>query len=1702
MRFIKKSLSILLSLVSILSVIACPLLSSDSLALESTGNAIFDAFINDSRWTHGAAWPNGKHPMGGPENDPCDTQISSWISWTCCAYVADFVKYCYGSDNPFPGNREFHNAYDIQAGDVIRLGAGNSTHYFAVLKRDGNRLYTADGNWIGPNGNRIARVGWNFSIIDGNRISGHDAKFADGAGFHWGTPSGGGGYGGGSSFPTKKFEPSDDYYAAIIRPDVWKPLDLASNNNVQITNTSFDSDPSRLWRFEKQSDGSYAIFNQKNGYCLDAYNAGTSNGTNVIAYSNYTGAKNQRWFLYDSGAGTVIKSAGCDLVLDCTGGYSDGGTNIQLWEYNGTQAQRFSVYVAAKRTDLDAESADAYLIREKPWLHIENSSNRNVQISATGNNSLDPKQIWHYQKQPDESYCFSTAYTISYTSEFLTADSSTANVLTATQSAINDVKNFHWYVYKYQPEYGDGLVFRVKGREQVLTCNNGASTAGTNIIVSSFNNTQGQRFIVWHLSNDKRTYTRPDNPIAPILTAPSSAVAGENISLSWTASPLKSSDYDTRAYRVEILEGSNVIKQLTTTSLTSTVKIDTEGTYSIRVRAINTKYPGDAISSVSAAKTITITPAVKSLTASMVSNIPDQEYTGSEITPEIVVKDGAKTLVEGTDYTVAYSNNIDAGEAKITITGNGKYAGTVTVRFNIVKIAYTITINQPENGTASLSKSSAYIGDEIIVAVKPDLGYELYGIYVNNKLISGNKFTMPASDTTVRVLFGKKRYSVTVNYDHLYGSVFPSKNIACPGERVTLNIYPNYGYVVDTVKVNGKVNDGFAFIMSEENVIIDVTFKKRETGIISGKCNDKVSWTLDTNGILTITGSGTFTGIDWGYREGIKTVVFDGNITAIGNSAFDQCSNLRNITLPGTVKTIGSSAFADCNQLRSINIPDGVSTIKSHTFLGTNGMSIITIPASVKTIEDGAFHDCNWLQYIYYSGSENEWKNIDIGTDNDVLKRSPVRYGVANYSISVNSDGNGIISLSKTTANVGDEIIVTVTPAAGYALDTIKVNGTPIVGNRFAMPDRNTIVNVTFKKSDYKITINKTGEGTAILSKTSANAGDEITVTATPDAGYTLGSIKVNGTALDGSKFDMPAKDTTVEIVFVKIDYTVSISKDGEGKVSLSKTSANVGDEVTVTATPATGYKLGSIKVNGTEIDGNKFEMPAKNTTVKVIFIKEDYTVSVRKTGEGTVNISKTSANYGDEITVTATPDSGYVLGTIKVNGAAIDGNKFEMPDKNTIVEVTFKKVSYSITVKKNGEGTVKLSKTTANADDKITIEATPAEGYEISSIKVNDSEITGNKFTMPAKNTTVEVTFSKIIMSHELTKVDAKFATCTNPGNTAYYICKDPDCGCGKSYSDKYGQHEIDIKDTVVPATGHNLEKVAAKEATCTESGHLAYWKCNKCGKLFKDANGEFEITAANVVIDPLGHDTEHVEHIKKKDSTYKEDGHEDYYLCPRCGKKFSDPECKKPVTDAELLIPKKGAAVQGEEANVGDFNYRVTYQATDGTGTVTLIGVDNKTASVVIPSNVEIKGNTYKVNRIGPSAFSRNTEVTSVYIGANVVIIDNNAFMGCSKLVKVSGGAGLKTIGTKAFASCPKLKTFVITSKVLWKIGSYSFYGDKSLKTIYIKNTVKVVKSGVKKSLKGSKIKTVKVKKSKVKKYKKYFKKSNSGRKVKVKR
>lgn len=85
--------------------------------------------------------------------------------------------------------------------------------------------------------------------------------------------------------------------------------------------------------------------------------------------------------------------------------------------------------------------------------------------------------------------------------------------------------------------------------------------------------------------------------------------------------------------------------------------------------------------------TVKFTIVTKSITSATIAPIAEQQYTGSAVTPELIVTDGSRLLSEGKDYTVSYSDNKREGTAKAKITGIGNYSGSLSAEFKIVRMS-------------------------------------------------------------------------------------------------------------------------------------------------------------------------------------------------------------------------------------------------------------------------------------------------------------------------------------------------------------------------------------------------------------------------------------------------------------------------------------------------------------------------------------------------------------------------------------------------------------------------------------------------------------------------------------------------------------------------------------------------------------------------------------------------------------------------------------------------------------------------------------------------------------------------------------------------------------------------------------------------------------------------------------------------------
>ncbi|MBQ5865991.1 MAG: leucine-rich repeat domain-containing protein [Oscillospiraceae bacterium] len=144
----------------------------------------------------------------------------------------------------------------------------------------------------------------------------------------------------------------------------------------------------------------------------------------------------------------------------------------------------------------------------------------------------------------------------------------------------------------------------------------------------------------------------------------------------------------------------------------------------------------------------------------------------------------------------------------------------------------------------------------------------------------------------------------------------------------------------------------------------------------SGNCGDNVTWSLDSEGLLTISGSGKMRDYSatntagtvtintpWFGRK-VESVVIKDGVTRIGNYAFRDCTKLSSVTISKGVTSIGEEAFSNCVALKSIALPDGITVISDAAFSDCIALTDIILPDELLRIGTGAFSSCYALENI------------------------------------------------------------------------------------------------------------------------------------------------------------------------------------------------------------------------------------------------------------------------------------------------------------------------------------------------------------------------------------------------------------------------------------------------------------------------------------------------------------------------------------------------------------------------------------------------------------------------------------------------------------------------------------------------------------------------------------------------------------------
>ena len=361
------------------------------------------------------------------------------------------------------------------------------------------------------------------------------------------------------------------------------------------------------------------------------------------------------------------------------------------------------------------------------------------------------------------------------------------------------------------------------------------------------------------------------------------------------------------------------------------------------------------------------------------------------------------------------------------------------------------------------------------------------------------------------------------------------------------------------------------------------------------------------------------------------------------------------------------------------------------------------------------------------------------------------------------NENEGAVYADYTSGTLVDstKVKISIYPNDGYEISSIKVNNEdkPIEKSFYFTPiEGENIVAVTFAKINetptedtYTIKTIVNEGGVVTPSKTTGIVGEKVTFEVTPDQGYELTLLEINGVEVELTTREFtPIKgENTISAEFSKLllppsedTFTIKTLVSEGGVVTPSKTTGIVGEKVTFEVTPDQGYELTLLEINGVEVELTTREFtPIKGeNTISAEFSKlllppseDTFTIKTIVDEGGSVTTNKLNGNVGETVTFTITTEDGYELESIKINGTevALTTREFTPIKGENTLEVTFKEVvivptqeTYTIRTLVNEGGAITPSKTEGNVGETVSFGVTIDEGYELTSLKINNVEV------------------------------------------------------------------------------------------------------------------------------------------------------------------------------------------------------------------------------------------------------------------------------------------------------------------------------------------------------------------------------------------
>lgn len=411
----------------------------------------------------------------------------------------------------------------------------------------------------------------------------------------------------------------------------------------------------------------------------------------------------------------------------------------------------------------------------------------------------------------------------------------------------------------------------------------------------------------------------------------------------------------------------------------------------------------------SVSRTFTIKSAVRSIADCNVQleNLVFR-YDGTAHKPDVTVKDGTELLTQGTDYTVAYASNVNAGDAVVTVTGKGSYTGSVSKKFYILpksisssmitKVSAAYTYNgkaQPFLHTVSDG------GKALVEGVDYELSYE-NNINAGRAEVVFNGKGNYGGSTTVTYFYTIEPRAISDAYISLTGTSFTYDGTAKKPPAI--------------VSYNGEpLREGTDYTLSYSNNTNPGTATVTVSGTGNFTSSVSRSFTISGKGIsnLNATLSEDFYLYDGDAHKPAVTVKDGDNLLVSGTDYTVSYSNYINagtatVTITGKGRYNGTSTLSYIIGRRHICFAEGTLSATSYPYDGSAKMPTLTLKYNSKTLRSGTDYKFSYQDntnpgtaHVNYEGLGNFY-GTDSKTFTITKKSEKFTWGQDNWKFTNN----------------------------------------------------------------------------------------------------------------------------------------------------------------------------------------------------------------------------------------------------------------------------------------------------------------------------------------------------------------------------------------------------------------------------------------------------------------------------------------------------------------------------------------------------------------------------------------------------------------------------------------------------------------------------------------------------------------------------